>query len=343
MILIVNELFGDVSRIIEAKPPWHLVVRFYISILGPTMQYLAPASLMLATLYTLYGLTSSNELVAMRASGISIYRIMVPFLCVGVLFSIVTGALNETWTPHAMQWAQEVKANKFRQLETRIVEQCVYLNPNASRQWIIQELDAKHPKRLKGVEIKQESAEGLRQSTVTTEKAEYLDGKWWFYGPRIQRFGTNDNPIGEQELLGGSEDSVVEMRDYTEHPSSFVSTVRPWSFLNTREMYRYLSIHQDSLSKRAMSDKRYTLHSHLAMPWACFIVILFAIPAGTRTGRQGILTAVFTAIALLAGFYALAQVGLIIGSTGIVPTWVGAWLSNVVFGLIGLVMVARIR
>mgnify|MGYP006423377801 CR=1 FL=1 len=343
MILIVNELFGDVSRIIEAKPPWHVVLRFYISILGPTMQFLVPASLMLATLYTLHGLTRNNELVAMRASGISIYRIMVPFLGVGIVFSLATAALNETWIPHAVQWASEIRANKFRQVETRVVDQCIYLNPTASRQWIIKEFNPKYPKHLKDVEIRQESSKGLRHSIVTAERAENLDGQWWFYAPRIQRFGTNDNPIGEQVLMGVDEDCVVEMQEYDEKPSAFVSTVRQWSFLNLREMSSYLKTHQDSLSGRALSEKRYSMHSHLATPWACFIVILFAIPAGARTGRQGMLTAVFSAIALLASFYALAQVGLIIGSTGMVPPWVGAWLSNAVFFVVGLVMVARIR
>ena len=343
MILIIGELFGDMSRIIDARPPWHIIVRFYFSILGPTMQYLAPASLMLATLYTLYGLTRSNELVAMRASGVSIYRIMVPFLGVGFAFSLGTGALNETWTPHAMEWAEEIRAHKFKRLETKVIDQCIYLNPEHSRQWVIKHFDTKNPNRLQHVEVKQETAEGLRQSVVTTERAEYLDGQWWFHAPRIQRFGTNDNPIGEQELIGVDESSVVEKREYTETPSAFVSTVRPWMFLNIREMHNYLRRTENHLSERALAEKRYNLHSRLAMPWACFIVILFAIPAGARTGRQGMLTAVFTAIALLASFYALAQVGLVVGSTGMVPPWAGAWLANAVFCLIGLAMMARIR
>ena len=307
------------------------------------MQFLAPASLMLATLYTLYGLTHSNELVAMRASGVSIYRIMVPFLVVGVAFSLGTAALNETWTPHAMEWAQDVRANKFKCVDTKVVEQCIYLNPAQSRQWVIKEFDTKHPNRLKQVEVKQETEEGLRQSIVTSDRAYHLDGQWWFYGPRIQRFGTNDNPVGEAEFIGLDENSVVEMRDYTEHPSAFVSTVLDWSFLNIREMYRFLRRSRDHLSDRAIAQKRYDFHSRLAMPWACFIVILFAIPAGARTGRQGMLMAVFTAIGLLASFYALAQVGLVVGSTGVVPPWMGAWLANVVFCLIGLTMIARIR
>lgn len=342
MILIINELFGDLSRILDAKPPWHMIVRFYISILGPTMQYLAPASLMLATLYTLYGLTRNNELVAMRASGISIYRIMVPFIGVGIAFSIVMGILNETWIPHALEWSQEVRDNRFKLVESKVVGQCIYLNPDKSRQWIIKGFDVKRPDRLTEVEVKQETPDGKRVSVITAHKAKYLDGQWWFHNPQIQRFGDNDNPLGDTQPLGATAGSVVEMLELNERPASFVSTMRPWAYLNVREMHLYLKT-SPHISKRTRVEKLYSLHSLIAMPWACFIVILFAIPAGARTGRQGMLTAVFSAIGLLASFYALSQVGLVVGSTGMVPPWVGAWLSNVTFCIIGLVMMARIR
>ncbi len=169
-----------------------------------------------------------------------------------------------------------------------------------------------------------------------------MDDHWWFYNAEIQNF-TNGNPFGKQKLIGIAPNSVVEMRQYSEYPSEFVSATRPWEFLNIREMSRYLKINKDHLDKKALASKKYGLHSHIAMPWACFVVILFAIPAGTRTGRQGALIAVFTAIGLLAAFYALSQIGLIIGSTGLAPAWIGAWLSNIVFCIIGLVMMTRIR
>lgn len=342
MIIIINELFHDMHRILDAKPPMSLILRFYACSLAPAMQYLLPASLMLATLYTLYRLTRNNELVAMRASGISIYRIMVPFLGVGLFASLGSIALNELWIPRAMEWSNEIRVNRYQPLATNAVGQCVYLNVDDSRQWIINEFDTKHPGRLRSVEVTQESADGGRLSLVTADRADCLDGQWWFYGPKIQRFGPTDNPIGSAEFLGAHGDSVVEMLEYNERPSVFVSTVRSWEFLNVVEMYRFLASH-DELSERARAEKRYSLHSHLAMPWACFIVILFAIPAGARTGRQGMMSAVFTALALMAGFYALSQMGLIVGSIGVVPPWVGAWLSNVVFSIVGIVQMSRLR
>ena len=127
------------------------------------MQYLAPAALMLATLYTLYGMTRNNELTAMRASGISIYRIMVPFMAIGFIFSVTTAVLSETWVPHAVEWVEEIRANKFRTVETKVVDQCIYLNQSQSRQWIINNFDTKHPGMLKDVVVKKESPQGNRE------------------------------------------------------------------------------------------------------------------------------------------------------------------------------------
>ncbi len=342
MVLVIGEMFGDVNRIMEAKPGLLLVVRFYLALLGPMLQFLVPASLMLATLFTLYTLTRNNELVAMRASGISIYRLMMPFVIVGIALSIGMTILGEVWVPHAFEWAEEIKTSRFVVTGTNTIQRCVYLNPEARRQWIIEELDPKHPGVLTNVEIKQESDDGRRLYVITANRAEHLDGQWWLTNPHIQRFGDRDNPIGAPVPMGTSTNSVVEMREFDEIPEAFVSAVRKWDYLNLREMQHYIKTHP-GMSERARNEKLFNLHSRLAMPWACLIVVFFAIPAGARTGRQGALSAIFTAIALMAGFYTVAQVGLVLGSTGTLAPWVGAWLSNIIFGIVGLELLRRLR
>lgn len=342
MILVISEIFGDVDRIMEARPAWHIIVRFYLSVLAPLLQYLIPGSIMLATLYTLFGLTRNSELVAMRATGISIYRLMLPFLAVGLLFTVVSGFLNEYWVPHAHEWVEEMKRSRFNTEQVETFRSCIYLNQEANRRWQIDKLDPNNPSILHGVEIKQETPEGNRKAIILTERAEYLDGQWWLYGPMVQPFGESDNPIGSPVPLGPSPNSVVEMYKYQETPATFASAIRPWEFLNGREMLQYIRANPD-MPERNRKERMYTFHSHLAMPWACLIVILFAIPAGARTARQGVMSAVFVAIAMMAGFYALAQLGLVLGSTGTIPPWMGAWLSNIVFGLIGFFHLLHIR
>ena len=342
MIIIVSEMFGDMSRILEARPGWLLVLRFYLAILGPMLQFLAPASLMLATLYTLYSLTRNSELIAMRACGISTYRMMMPFIVVGFLLSVVTGIVNEVWVPHAFEWAESIKSSRFNIVNTNTMERCIFLNPEAHRQWVVEELDARRPEVLHRVEVKQECPDGRRLYVISADRAEYLDRQWWFFNPMIQRFGDNDNPVGPQVPMGATRNSILEMREFDEMPDAFVSAVRKWDYLDMREMYHYIRTHP-GMSARSRNEKLFSLHSKLAMPWACLIVVFFAVPAGARTGRQGVLSAVFTAIAMMAGFYTLAQLGLVVGSTGAIPPWTGAWLSNLVFGIVGLVLLKNLR
>lgn len=342
LIMVISEIFGDMDRILDAKPPWYVILRFYISILAPYLKFLIPAALMLGTLYTLYGLTRNSELVAMRASGISIYRLVRPILAVGLVFALISGLLNEIWVPHAHEWVEQMKETRFASQQQDAYRQCIYLNPSANRQWNIDRFNPQNPQRLFGVEIKQETDNGFREFVIQAPRVEYLDGQWWFFSATVQRFGETDNPIGQPVPLGASTNSVVEMRAFNEQPTVFVSATRQWQYLNGREMLHYIRTHPE-LTGRALSERLYSLHSHLAMPLAPLIVILFAIPAGSRTARQGVLSAVFTAIAMMAGFYTLAQIGLVLGSTGSIPPWLGAWLSNLVFGAIGLFQLFHLR
>lgn len=342
MIIILSEVFGDVSRILEARPAWHITIRFYLSVVAPILRYLIPAALMLATLYTLFGLTRNSELVAMRATGISIYRLMLPFLMVGFGFSIFAGILDEFWVPRAYEWAENMKDTHFQTENLEQTRTSIYINLAENRRWQIQQIDPQNPRELKQVEVKQEREDGTRRYIITAPRAEYLDEQWWFFEPKIQRFGEADNPIGSRVPLGYSPNSVVQMRTYEETPSMLASAARPWEFLNGREMLHYIRSNPD-MPERNLHERRYSLHNHIAMPWASMIVILFAIPAGARTARQGVMSAVFSAIAMMAGFYALAQLGLVLGSTGTIPPWMGAWLSNIVFGAIGTYQLAHLR
>ncbi len=342
MIIILSEIFGDVSRILEARPPWYIIIRFYLSVVAPILRYLIPAALMLATLYTLFGLTRNSELVAMRATGISIYRLMLPFLMVGLAFSIFAGFLDEFWVPRAYAWAEKMKDSRFETEAIQTGRSSIYINLAENRRWQIQQIDPHDPRVLHNIEVKQEREDGTRRYIVTAPRAEYLDEQWWFFGPKIQRFGEADNPIGRAKPLGYDTNSVVEMRGYRETPAMLASAARPWEFLNGREMLHYIRSNPD-MPERNLHERKYSLHNHLAMPWASVIVILFAIPAGARTARQGVMSAVFSAIAMMAGFYALAQLGLVLGSTGTIPPWMGAWLSNIVFGAIGMYHLMHLR
>lgn len=342
MIYVIFDLFGRLTDFLDAKTPFYTVCYYYVCVMVPTLEYLAPASLLLATLYTLWLLTRNNEFTAMRASGISLFRIMMPFLGVGVVFTLAMAGIKETIGPKAGHWAKEFSASKFNQSEGSIYREVAYYSRITRRQWIIGEIDPRFPERLTDVTVKQERPDGTTSEEITAKEAEWVNGQWWFFAMNVQKYDRQDNPIKSPKSTDMESSAPRPMGYLTEQPSDFISEVKPVEYLTSLELARFIASHKD-LSKRTKAQKRFDLHSRLAMPWACIIVTLFGIPAGAKGGRQSALTGIFLAMAFFFGFYALTHIGVFLGKREIVAPWIGAWLSNIVFLVAGILMMFRLK
>ena len=342
MIFVIYDLFDHLSDFIDNDISFGVIFRYYASLLAPSLEYLAPASLLLATLYTLWQMTRHNELTAMRASGISIYRIMICFLSVGFFFTLATAAIRECVTPGAMAWLQEFEADDESGEGGRVYRDLPYYNSIENHLWMIGRMDANKPNKLLNVNVTRERPDGSRYEELEADRAEWLDGQWWFYNMTVQKYDENENPVGSAKPVIEGQSTVTELPFLTEQPRDFVNEVTNWDFLPSAAVIRYLKLHRD-LSAKDRAQKVLSLHQRLASPWACFIVTLFAIPAGVRGGRRSALAGVFMTVAYFFGFYSLMQVGLFLGLRGLLWPWLGAWLSNIVFLSVGTVMVARIQ
>jgi len=338
-IFILFDVFDNVADFAQAKPPFSTILRYYLFMIAPTMQYLLPASMLLGTLFALWQLSKSSELTAMRACGISLRRILAPFVLSGCLASILLTLAFETFIPPTYEWATALRENDYVPITEATQENVNFVNSRDHRYWEIGRINTLAPNTVHQVTVTQELPNNYRTYVIKAERGDYLDGQWWFSSATIQRFGDNDNPIGKAVPFGPASNSVAQAWQLDEHPSMF-TMLRTWEFRSAREMKRYLDT-EPSLSASSLKRKRYEFHARLAMPWSCLMLTLFAIPAGARTGRQGIMPAVFTAIGLMVSYYALSSLGLLLAPA--TPAWVAAWLANLVSFAGGIVLLARMR
>lgn len=338
MLFVLADLFSHVAKFIETGSSLLVVLRYYACFLAVRAEYVVPASLMLATLYTLWQLTRHNELTAMRAGGIGLHRIIMPFLAVGLLFTAANIAIKELVSPQAAFWLAGFFNNTDDENGDHRLITLKYMNADHYREWTIDAFDFTRPTVLHGVHITQEREDGTIDRKIAADRAEWADDCWWFYNASVLEYGQSDNPMGAAKLLGPK----INMPDLTELPSDFANEIKPWEFLSSLEMKRYLDLHS-RLSSETAARRRFYLHSRMAMPWACLIVTLFAIPAGATTGRQSAMAGIFLAMAFFFGFYALDRIGMFVSIKQLVSPLPGAWLSNMVFLVAGLIMLARME
>jgi len=357
MVYIVWDLFDNFSTFIQAQIPARTLLAYYLAFLpaanGPCsfLLVIVPVSLLVSALYALWRLARHNELTAMRASGLGLYRILGPFLSVGIVCAVGTGLIQEFVTPQTTYWTytfrQQLKRGDGR--ETGGV--LPYVNERARREWIINGFEVRKPTVLHNVTLRESRGEGAAAREIWTQadEARWLDGCWWFLGVRSWAYDANGNPVqrygADGELLDWKPPAEPrrEMRHLKETPEDFVNEMKEPRFLSARALWTYLERHKTQLSKRTAAQYAVDMHIRLAMPWSCVLVALVGFSTGARTERQGAIFGILAALGVFFAYYTCVYVGDALGKAMVLSPWLGGWLPNIVFCFVGLVLLCRMR
>ena len=113
--------------------------------------------------------------------------------------------------------------------------------------------------------------------------------------------------------------------------------------LMTSELRRYVRAMQRSGRKTRLAEYRVAYHYRYAFPLTCLLVVWLGIPLGMRVSRRGPMLGVGVALLLVVAYYFMSSITIALGKGERVPPVLAAWLTNVVFGVVGGVLLTRAR
>lgn len=333
-IYVLFELFGSFSRLAEAKLPFLTVVRYFAAFLAPYFMWLAPAALMLATLYTMWNFCRHSEITAMRASGVSFMTIVKPLLFVALLMSGFVAWVNESYVPRAAQWAKQLKTDRFDAKKLAKADGLVYCNANAHRMWTIERMADEDAEHLEGVTITFDRASGGRLKSITAERADYLDGEWWLTHAEVRHFdASGDEGASPEPALDAMKFRLFpELR---ERPGDILQQNRDWQFNSVRSKFRFIRKHADLTAEQRV-EYTYDAWAQAVAPLACLVITLFAIPAGISSGRQSVFKGVLGALVMFFAFYGLTIGCMVAAHKEYLPPILAAFLPDVLFLILGI-------
>lgn len=334
-IYVLFDLFGSFSRMSAAGISCSVAAVYFAGYLAPYFHYIVPAALMLATLYTMWCFCRHSEIIAMRASGVSFLAIVKPLLAVALAMGAGVAWVNESFVPQRAQWAAQMKTYQFDLGEIEKADNIVFRNTAAACTWNVNRLLDESGEHLAGVRVTVDRpGGGARLLNVVAERADYLDGEWWFSHPQVQHY----DPMGQETATKTAELDALPLRcfaEFTERPEDFMMQNRPWKFNSVKDRFRYLRMHPE-LTEDFRNDCLYDTWAQIVSPFACLIITLFAIPAGIVSGRQSVFRGILGALGMYFGFYGLTIGMMVLAKNGWCPPIGAALLPAVAFLVLGV-------
>ena len=336
LLFIIADLMDNAEEFLKYDTSALVIAKYYSLQLPSLIIFIVPICLLLATLYSLSMLTRHSEIVAMRASGISIYRIIRPYMFLGFLCFLFTAAVNEYTGPRFAYRAHQLLESQKELSDDVYFENIPYRNPTAGHTWYIEGFDTR-TYTMQGITLRQRRPDGSDRTKVTARKGHWLDRRWWFEDGSIQHFDANNNLAGPAETF-----QTLEMRDLPEIPEDFMGEAKDAEHQSSLELWHYITTHQ-FLSPETLNKYEVDFHHKLTMPFICLIATLIGIPVGAHTGRKGALAGIMMAIGMFFGFYAMQFTMEYLAKQMIILPWVGAWSAVIAFYLLGSYMIWRMR
>jgi LPS export ABC transporter permease LptF/LPS export ABC transporter permease LptG len=306
------------------------VILYFVYLACYLFYQLAPLAALVAVLVTLGVMTKNNELVAFKASGLSLYRIALPLLLAGVFLATSLVILDDTYLPYANQ-RQDALRNQIKGRPAQ-----TYYQP--SRQWIFGEsakiynyelFDSDHELfgGLNVFELDPASFEIRRRIYAARAHWDGQQGIWILESGWIRDFDHG-------RVVRYSPFLATALNELSEPPSYFNREVRQSYQMTWWELKRYISdLQQAGFDVARLSVQ---LQKKLSFPLVAPIIILLAIPFSILVGTRGAVGGLALGVGIAIVYWAASALTEAMGAVGQLPPLLAAWAPDTVFGFLGL-------
>ncbi|MBK7930635.1 MAG: LptF/LptG family permease [Bryobacterales bacterium] len=333
-VFIFFELLGDIfSRGI----PWQRVATYHFFLTPKLIYDSAPMSVLVAVLVTFGILSKNNEVIAMKACGVSLYRMSAPILIAATVMSGALFAFDHYYIPDA----NRIQDGILNEIKGRPVQ--TYLRPD--RKWIYGEgsrifyykyFDS-NAMVMAGVNVYEIDPNNFRlRRHISAESASWEPRvKGWIFqhgwtrdfdGVRVKDYRTFTATLFDE---------------ITETPSWFLKEVKQEKQLNFIDLDRYIRELQQAGFDTIRLKVQY--HKKFSVPLFVLIMALISVPFAFLTGNRGAMAGVGVSFTIAIAYWASSRMFEEIGNLAELPPSIAAWSPDALFSLAGLYLFTRMR
>ena len=334
IVYVVADFTQKADQVLENQVASSLVTDYYKYLVMQIYYEITPITVLLTTLVAFALLSRNNEVMAVKASGVSLYRLAVPAVIAAAVVVASTALLQATVLPASNQ--------KVAQLKDEIKGRGgVRTYRRADRQWLFGKgryiynylrYDSER-ETLQRLQVFEFGDDFKLTRRLFADSARYAEGSWIASGTWVREFGAS----GDDYRVFPD---PVKL-DFPEQPDYFESEMKVPTAMTYSELEQYSREVRDS--GQVAPELEVELGKKLSYPAVSLIMALVALPFSFRLGRRGALYGVGIAIVVGMVFWGLLALFTTLGETGALPPTIAVWTPNVLFGLLALYLFLGVR
>ena len=326
-------LFQLMDFIIEKKVPFAVFMKILLYML-PAMCVLAfPLATLFSALLAVGRLSRDGEIDVMRTGGISVVRILAPFLVMGLLVSAADFFLIQDVVPRANRrtsliWQQFLLSD----VTGRPMSDVFFKGAGAKFFYIGDVIPASHTVHRVMIYEMQEGKTYPRMITAPTGV--------WSKKTLLLMNGKLHQFAGDGHLEYEADFQSLEM-DLERQMEEIMGSYKSPQEMSIQELKDQITLFKKSGINTVSLET--DMHFKMSIPAASLICILLGVPLSIRTGRSGMMVGFVTTVVLVALYYVLWIINTALVRQGVLPPFIAAWFQNILFLLVGIFLIVRTR
>lgn len=327
LVLCLTDLLMNLWNYISKGASSRDVAFIILYYIPKTVWYAVPVAMLFATAYMLSDFYARNELLAVFASGISLFRFTVPLLFIAVamsfgLFFFEDKLVVPTYTKKVK--LQEMVLEKEKSLnndrivimadEGNVIYKADYYDDSTMRLYSLYVVIRDKEKNLRAM--------------LYCENASWIDGKWQMFKP-VEYKNSEDGMV-----MSRVEYELMDL--LTEPPETFRNNTFSVQEVNTKEAREYIA----HLEKAGLpcAEEKAEYYKKYAFPFVVFIVVFLAVGLSGKTRKNVLLVSLALSVVAVVLFYVTQMMTMLMAKFGAIPPLFGAWFPVILFIFLSCVL-----
>ncbi len=331
-IYLLVDFFERIDDFMEAGLSFFKAIVFFQLRIPFIISQIAPIGVFLAVIIVFGLMNKHNEIIALQSSGVSMYYLLKPALCIGLILSVLLFLLSELIVPMTISkankiWSVEVKnesavVSKGKNIwikDNRAIYYITYYNP--ANQTIL------------GVSFNFFDDEFRLTHRVDANKGVFKNGQWIFYEVMEQKL---------DEVTGNYRFSYFKERKVPFYflPNEIKKVVKKSEEMNFLELLEF--VNKIEAEGYDASVYKVDLYAKSAFPFVCFIMCLVGpCIASERKLKESLSVSIFYGICIAFIYWILYSFCLSLGYGEVLPPIIAAWTANMIFFSFGVFILMR--